>query len=496
MISNLIIRRRRAASAMFALKRSSILLHEEASLTRCICATSSSVVLDLQDIPTAKGVPFFGTVFAMLAKGGAEKLHEYVDFRHKQLGPIFREKVGPVTSVFLCDPKDMRAVFSSEGKYPVHLLPEAWTFYNETFNVERGIFFMDGEEWLQNRKILNKLLLKGNLDWIGSACDEVCEDLVNRWSVMADNGQIIPDLETQLYRWSIDVMLSVILGAKEYNSVKNDLNDIVNDLAANIYLIFKTSAKLQLVSARFASKLGLSSWRNFAKAMDRSLQLTNTLMTRLIDNDRNSDGLLSRLKNENVNRTDILRILADFIIAAGDTTAYTMEWLLYVVGSDKAVQKKVRSLQSTEEASSYLRSVVKESLRLYPVAPFITRILTQGVTVKGFNIPAGTLVVFSIYTSGRDPHVFENPQLFIPERWSRDSNNNNNLVSMQQSTLPFGFGSRSCIGKKVAEMQLQKTIGKIVHSFDMDVVNKDEIQMILKMVAVPSNHLRLRLIRL
>lgn len=76
---------------------------------------SYSAVLDFQDVPSPRGWPVVGTTFSLLAAGGPPKLHEYMDKRHKQLGPIFKDNVGPVTAVFLSDAEEMRIVFAQEG---------------------------------------------------------------------------------------------------------------------------------------------------------------------------------------------------------------------------------------------------------------------------------------------------------------------------------------------------------------------------------------------
>jgi len=94
------------------------------------------------EIPTPRALPFIGTTADLIAAGGAPKLHEYVDARHRQLGPIYREYIGPVRSVLVADPIDMRRVFSLEGKYPKHLLPAPWVVYNKMYGCKRGLFFM------------------------------------------------------------------------------------------------------------------------------------------------------------------------------------------------------------------------------------------------------------------------------------------------------------------------------------------------------------------
>ena len=74
--------------------------------------------------------------------GGAPFLHKYCDHLHKQLGPIYKEKLGPTECIFLADPNMIRQVYQNEGKYPKHLVPEAWLIFNQVKGIKRGLFFM------------------------------------------------------------------------------------------------------------------------------------------------------------------------------------------------------------------------------------------------------------------------------------------------------------------------------------------------------------------
>ncbi|KAI4473018.1 hypothetical protein M0802_016362 [Mischocyttarus mexicanus] len=102
--------------------------------------TNSAVIL--KEAPIPKGIPLFGTIFEFLNIGGAKMLHEYVDRRHKELGPIYRERIGPVMAVFVNSPQEYRRIFRLEGQTPKHFLPEAWVLYNELRSLKRGLLFM------------------------------------------------------------------------------------------------------------------------------------------------------------------------------------------------------------------------------------------------------------------------------------------------------------------------------------------------------------------
>lgn len=94
------------------------------------------------EMPSPRGLPLIGTMLNVIAAGSAPRLHEYVDARHRELGPIYRESFGPVNAVFVADPNEMRRVFNLEGKYPKHLLPDPWVLYNKIHGCKRGLFFM------------------------------------------------------------------------------------------------------------------------------------------------------------------------------------------------------------------------------------------------------------------------------------------------------------------------------------------------------------------
>ena len=75
-------------------------------------------------------------------------------------------------------------------------------------------------------------------------------------------------------------------------------------------------------------------------------------------------------------------------------TSYTMQWILYLLARDKELQEQI--LQDVNSAASsedivqlpLLRGVLRETLRLHPVAPFLNRYLPQDGTIGGYHVPA------------------------------------------------------------------------------------------------------------
>lgn len=92
-----------------------------------------------------------------------------------------------------------------EGKYPEHILPDPWVLYEQLYGFKRGLFFMNGEEWLHNRRIMNKLILReGSEQWLEYPIKQVIQSFVMKWKIKAQHDCFVPNMETEFYRLSID----------------------------------------------------------------------------------------------------------------------------------------------------------------------------------------------------------------------------------------------------------------------------------------------------
>lgn len=126
--------------------------------------------------------------------------------RHKELGPIYREKIGSAECVFLSDAQMMRDVFLHEGKHPRHPIPDAWQLYQQEYDNKRGLLFMDGEEWLHHRKIMNQIFLSRDSEAnTAQPIEAASEELIGRWRrQLASGEEVIPNLEGDMYKLSIE----------------------------------------------------------------------------------------------------------------------------------------------------------------------------------------------------------------------------------------------------------------------------------------------------
>lgn len=97
----------------------------------------------------------------------------------------------------------------------------------------------------------------------------------------------------------------------------------------------------------------------------------------------------------------------------------------------------------------------------------------------------------SLYTMGRDPKNFSNPQAFCPERWLRENRAESQANSW--ACLPFGLGSRSCIGRRVAEIQMQFLLTRTVQRFEIAPGQEAKVGIKMRLITTPENPISLKL---
>lgn len=124
----------------------------------------------------------------------------------------------------------------------------------------------------------------------------------------------------------------------------------------------------------------------------------------------------------------------------------------------------------------YLRACIKESLRVYPLTVGNARTQANDVVISGYRVPKGTLISMNSVTLIKDDAHYPRAREFLPERWLRASKENEKSAECPHALkasspfvyLPFGFGSRSCIGRRIAEMELELGIARLIRNFHVE----------------------------
>ena len=109
----------------------------------------------------------------------------------------------------------------------------------------------------------------------------------------------------------------------------------------------------------------------------------------------------------------------------------------------------------------YFVACIKESLRLNPPATNLFARVTGkgGKKIDGYFIPPGTEITSNAFVVQRDPEFYApDPDSFRPERWLESTEKANELDA---ASFVFGMGSRVCLGKDIAIMELYKLLPEV-----------------------------------
>ncbi|CAH0581130.1 unnamed protein product [Chrysodeixis includens] len=195
------------------------------------------------------------------------------------------------------------------------------------------------------------------------------------------------------------------------------------------------------------------------------------------------DMLLDEEKNGRIDEKGIREEVDTFMFEGHDTTATALCFVIMSLANEQEIQDKAREemldifgdsqrTPTIEDLSKmkYLECCIKESLRLYPSVHFMARLLTEDVKVDDNIIPANTICNFNVFDIHRNPDVFPDPEVFIPERFLPENCANRHPYAY----IPFSAGPRNCIGQKFAMMELKTVISSLLRKFHMKAITKPE----------------------
>jgi len=121
----------------------------------------------------------------------------------------------------------------------------------------------------------------------------------------------------------------------------------------------------------------------------------------------------------------------------------------------------------------YTSQVLEESMRIYPPFWMIDRFALEDDKVLDINIAKGTTVVAYIYGLHHSPEHWQDPETFLPERFTKENKEKHTPFSH----LPFGGGPRVCIGNNYAKMQMLMILSVLLRNFDFELVPDRKIEM-------------------
>ncbi|XP_077384465.1 cytochrome P450 11C1 [Festucalex cinctus] len=448
-------------------------------------------------------------------EGRFRLLHKHMESSFNSLGPIYREHLGLQSSVNIMLPCDIAELFRCEGLNPRRMVLQPWATHREVRGHEKGVFLKNGAEWRADRLLLNKeVMLSAAVKRFVPHMDEVARDFCRMMqsrvegqaSAKHGKSSLTLNPSPDLFAFALEASCYILYGERI------GLFSSTPSLESQKFIwaverMLATTMPLVYLPAPLLERLGASLWTQHATAWDHIFTHAEARMKRGFQRLSSkadvgeTPGVLGQLLEKGqLSREAIKANITELMAGAVDTTAVPLQFALFELARNPAVQEIVRRQVSESvgrangdphkalEGAPLLKGTVKEILRLYPVGITVQRYPVQDLVLQNYNIPAGTLVQACLYPMGRSADVFDDPLTFDPARWARmreeraDGGGGGSFRS-----LAFGFGSRQCVGRRIAENEIQLLLMHILLNFHLSVSSSQDLDTKLTLILQPES---------
>lgn len=230
-------------------------------------------------------------------------------------------------------------------------------------------------------------------------------------------------------------------------------------------------------------------YKRFEKSMDTIFDIchkyTNEALQRLDkQNNETSEGNSVLEKLLKIDKKIAMIMAIDMLFGGVEVTSSVLSAVILCLAINPEKQEKLRqeilttigksekfSLENTKNLP-YLRACIKEALRLYPVVFGNSRTTGMDLGLSGYQIPENTNVLLASNLLLQNESSFPKPKEYIPERWLRSNNFEDDKMSAKNISpftfLPFGFGPRSCVGKRIVDLEMEITMANLVRNFEIE----------------------------
>ncbi|XP_076840656.1 25-hydroxyvitamin D-1 alpha hydroxylase, mitochondrial [Brachyhypopomus gauderio] len=457
------------------------------------------------------GPSALGFIWDLFAKRGLSRLHEIHMEGRKQYGPIWKASFGPILTVHVAEPELIAEVLRQEGKHPIRSDLSSWKDYRQLRGHGVGLLTAEGTEWQQVRSLLGKHMLKPKaVEAYDGTLNAVVMDLIAKLRLrnQQNPGGVITDIAEEFYRFGLEGISSVLFESR-IGCLEPVIPVETERFIQSINTMFVMTL-LTMAMPTWLHRLFPKPWGIFCQCWDYMFQFAKGHIDQRLkeEADKISRGedvegryLTYFLSRAGMPMKSVYSNVTELLLAGVDTISSTLSWSLYELSRHPEIQASLRSeilsvlgdrrLPTAPDVAAMplLKAVVKEIHRLYPAIPGNARVIAdRNIIVGGYNIPKNTLITLCNYATSRDPAQFSEPDTFQPQRWL-----NHDRKHHPYASLPFGVGKRSCIGSRIAKLEIYLALCQILIHFDVKPgPNSRDVSPMTRTLLVPESEINLQ----
>ncbi|XP_027931797.1 cytochrome P450 71D10-like [Vigna unguiculata] len=426
--------------------------------------------------PGPRTLPFIGNLYQLVGSLPHHSLKLLAD----KYGPLMHLKLGEVSNIVVTSPEIVLEVMKTHDvnfSYRPNLASSRIVSYNN-INIA---FSQYGEYWRQVRKICTvELLTTKRVQSFQSVREEEVAELVKK--VAASEGCAI-NLTQSIFPMTYGIVARAAFGKKsKYQQV------FISKIEEQLKLMGGFSLSDLYPSSKVLEMMANVKFEKIHNEIDRVLQ-------DIIEEHRNRSkcevvedlvDVLLKYQQENDSESlliddNIKAIIQDIFVGGGETSSSVVEWGMSELIRNPRVMEKAQAevrrvygrkgyVDETKiQQLEYLKSIIKETLRLHPPVPLlIPRESRDKCEINGYEIPSKTRVIINAWAIGRNHEYWTDAESFKPERFL---NNSIDFKGADFAFIPFGGGRRICPGITFAIPNIELPLAQLLYHFDWKLPN-------------------------
>lgn len=327
-----------------------------------------------------------------------------------------------------------------------------------------GLLTSWGEDWRRQKALIQPIFTRARVE---GYVDPILEELADyKAHLRGATGPV--DLGEEMMRFTLKVVCRVLFGA---DLTEEQENRVMHRFAALNGAVIRRANKP--VPFGFTLPMGAKVRTN----RDELFALCDDVIAQRRASDDGGDDLASLLVaardgDDRLSDNEVREQILVFLLAGHETTSMSLTFALHLLGRHPDIQQRVRDevkrvLGDGQPTAAqlisdlpYTTAVLKEAMRLYPAAPITGRRSIEDTTIGGYDVPAGSDVVLSVWSIHHRADLWPDPERFDPDRFL------GNKDIGRYDWMPFGAGPRACIGQHFSMLESVATLAELVREFD------------------------------
>jgi cytochrome P450 len=356
--------------------------------------------------------------------------------------------------LYAADPSMLRDILLDKAE----AFPKDWMFDRVTKPaLGEGLLTAQGDHWRWQRRAAAPGFRPDTVAAMTPLMVSAAEAALQRWRDRGDGARL--DIATEMTGITFQVILDTMLSGGEGIDVPaaarmiTDYLETLGKITPADLMQWPTWTRVALAPRGYRAMVSLKAMVDRMVAARRKSPSRADLVDLLM---QAKDPETGRQMDDVLLRDNLLT----FIGAGHETTALALTWSLYLLGAHPPTAARVRAeiarvagdatiTDAHVERLTFTRQVVQEAMRLYPSLPLMSRMCAEDVEAGGLKVTRGTFVFIPIYAIQRHRLLWDQPDVFDPDRFSPERSAGRHRFSY----LPFGAGPRVCIGQAFAQTE-------------------------------------------